>query len=93
MLFRLMKSLLAVTFGSQETVTVNDLNNASRCYVLKSMNGTALKSIILQIADQANRQLCSIPFYQQFIDNELKLKQLETQAKYWEQLLNSQFQK
>ncbi|SEP14374.1 hypothetical protein [Mucilaginibacter sp. OK283] len=83
----------ALLFGSQETVTVNDLNNAARCYVLKSMNGTAVKSIILQIADQANRQLCSIPFYQQFIDNELKLKQLETQAKDWEALLNSQFQK
>ncbi|WP_184550308.1 hypothetical protein [Mucilaginibacter sp. FT3.2] len=80
-------------FGTHDTIVVSDLSAATRCYVLKSMNGTAVKSIILQIADSANRQLCSIHFYQQFMDNEMKLKQLEEQAKDWEQLLNSQFQK
>lgn len=80
-------------FGAHDAIIVSDLTAATRCYVLKSMNGTAVKSIILQIADSANRQLCSIPFYQQFMDNEMKLKQLEDQAKDWEQLLNSQLQK
>jgi hypothetical protein len=80
-------------FGSIEGIVLNDLNNATRCYVLKSMNGNSVKSIILQVADPVNRLVCSIPFYEQFMDNELTLKQLELQAKDWEQLLNNQFQK
>jgi hypothetical protein len=83
----------ALLFGSGDSIVLNDLNAATRCYVMKSMNGTAVKSIILQITDAANRQLCSLYFYQQFADNELQLKQLENQAKDWELLLNNQFQK
>ncbi|MDN3583204.1 hypothetical protein [Mucilaginibacter flavus] len=83
----------ALLFGSAEGIAINDLSKAARCYVLKSMNGNAVKSIILQVADPVNRLVCSIPFYEQFMDNELALKQLEQQAKDWEQLLNNQFQK
>jgi hypothetical protein len=80
-------------FGTSDGMMINDLSTANRCYVLKSMNGKAVKSIVLQIADPTNKLVCSIPFYQQFMDNELKLKQLEAQAKDWEQLLNSYFHK
>ncbi len=83
----------ALLFGSAEGIAINDLSKAARCYVLKSMNGNAVKSIILQVADPVNRLVCSIPFYEQFMDNEMYLKQLELQAKDWEQLLNNQFQK
>ena len=80
-------------FGTSDGMMINDLSTANRCYILKSMNGKAVKSIVLQIADPTNKLVCSIPFYQQFTDNELKLKQLEAQAKDWEQLLNSHFHK
>lgn len=80
-------------FGASDGMMINNLSTANRCYVLKSMNGKAVKSIILQIADPTNRLVCSIPFYQQFMDNEQKLKQLEAQAKDWEQLLNNHFHK
>jgi len=78
---------------SPEGFTINDLDKASRCYVLKNINGNAVKSVLLQIVDPANKPLYSISFYQQFLDNEQKLKQLEAQARDWEQMLTKHFQK
>jgi hypothetical protein len=85
--------MLLLADHADHGMALNDLNLASRSYVLKSMNGSAVKSIILQVVDSGNKHLCSVPFYQQFIDNELKLKKLDQQAKDWEQLLNSHFVK
>lgn len=72
----------------QPEVAVYNLTKAVRTYVLKTMNGTSVRSISLQIADAQNKVLDTLPFYQQFQDNEMKLKQFEKQAKDWETLLN-----
>lgn len=81
--------ILLMTNVSQPEVEVYNLTKAVRAYVLKTMNGTSVRSISLQIADAQNRVLDSLPFYQQFQDNEMKLKQFEKQAKDWETLLNA----
>jgi hypothetical protein len=82
------KILLLADLAQSEVVVYN-LTKAVRTYVLKTMNGTSVRSISLQIADAQNRVLDSLPFYQQFQDNEMKLKQFEKQAKDWETLLNA----
>lgn len=74
---------------NQPEVVVHDLRQAVRSYMIKSMNGTSVRSIILQIANPQGKLLCSIPFFQQFSDNEMKLKLYEKQAREWEQLLNT----
>lgn len=81
--------ILLLSHLSQSEVEVYNLTKAVRTYVLKTMNGTSVRSISLQIADAQNRVLDTLPFYQQFQDNEMKLKQFEKQAKDWETLLNS----
>ncbi len=83
------QSAQTLIFGTQDKMVISDLSNATRCYVIKSMNGSSVKSIILQVADDQNRTVCAIPFYEQFIDNEMNVSQLETQVKSWEFLLNS----
>ncbi|WP_183561474.1 hypothetical protein [Mucilaginibacter sp. SP1R1] len=83
--------MLLFTAHDSQSMNVNDLKAASRSYVIKNMNGSAVKSVKLQVVDPNNMLLCSIPFYEQFMDNELKIKQLDEQAKGWEQLLNSHF--
>jgi hypothetical protein len=75
--------------SNQQEVELNDLKKASKCYVLKNMNGSAVRSIFLQIVDPHNKLVCSIPCYEQFVDNEMKLKRVDQQAKDWEQLLNA----
>jgi cbb3-type cytochrome oxidase subunit 3 len=81
--------MMLFTQQNDTEVTLNDLSSASGSYILKSMNGSSVRSVILQIVDSRNALVCSIPFYQQFSDNEMKLKIFEQQAKDWEQLLNS----
>ena len=85
--------MLLFAVHHDDGVIVNDLSAASRAYVIRNMNGSAVKSVMLQIADSNNMILCGVPFYEQFTDNELKLKRLETQARDWEQLLNVHFKR
>jgi hypothetical protein len=81
--------LLLLADVTEPEATVYNLAKANKTYVRKTMNGTAVGSIALQIADAQNKVLDSIPLYRQFQDNEMKLKEIEKQAKDWEMLLNS----
>jgi hypothetical protein len=85
------RKVMVVVSNDIKDAAVTNLNQASRSYVLKNMNGTSVKSISLQITDPGNKLLYSIPFYKQFADNEMKVKKLEEQAKEWELLLNNHF--
>lgn len=82
-------SVLLMADLAQPEVAVYSLAKAVKTYVLKTMKGTSVHSISLQIADAQNRVLDSLPFYQQFQDNEMKLKEFEKLAKDWETLLNA----
>ena len=81
--------ILLFAHQNQADITVNDLKKASKCYVLKNMSGSSVRSIFLQIVDPNNNLVCSIPCYEQFVDNEMKLKRVDQQTKDWELLLNS----
>lgn len=80
--------LLLADLNQSETIVYN-LAKATKTYVRKTMNGTSVGSIALQIADAQNKVIDSVTFYRQFEDNEMKIKQIEKQAKDWETLLNS----
>jgi hypothetical protein len=84
---------LVYTDHEHPEAVIYDLQTATKSYVLKSMNGTSVKSITLQVTDLKQKLVCSLPFYHQFMDNEMKLNQFESQAKDWEQLLNSHLNK
>ncbi|HTD99673.1 MAG TPA: hypothetical protein VK668_10305 [Mucilaginibacter sp.] len=81
--------ILVLADNNQPEVEVNDLKQASKCYVLRNMSGNSVRSIFLQIVDPHNKLLCSIPCYEQFVDNEMKLKRVDQQVRDWEQLLNA----
>jgi hypothetical protein len=87
------QSAKTLIFGTHDKMIISDLTAAVKFYVIKSMNGTSVKSIILQIANQNNQSVCAIPFYEQFLDNEMNVKELEVQAKSWETMLNSHLQR
>lgn len=86
------QTLIYADLTNPETL-IYDLKQATKSYVLKSMNGSSVRSVLLQIADPKGKLISSLSFYQQFQDNEMKLNHFEKQARDWEQLLNAHLNK
>jgi hypothetical protein len=66
-----------------------NLDKVSRCYTLKRMNGSDVRSVSLELLDGDNRLINSIPFYRQFTDSEMTLNNALKYAAEWESLITS----
>ena len=65
------------------------LKEAVKCRVLRTVNGTSVRSIALLFEGRNGQAVGELSLYRQFTDNEMKLKDIERQARHWEQLLNA----
>jgi hypothetical protein len=66
-----------------------NLDKVSKCYTLKRMNGSDVRSVSLELLDGDNRLINSIPFYRQFTDSEMTLNNALKYAAEWESLITS----
>ncbi|RYU89961.1 hypothetical protein EWM62_10470 [Mucilaginibacter terrigena] len=65
------------------------IEEVSRCYTLKKMNGRDVRSVSLELLDSHGRAICSIPFYRQFTDSEMSLNKALKYSGEWELLITS----
>lgn len=82
--------LICVESVTTDPVLV-DLKAASHCRISKIMLGDSVRTVALAFTDKQGKIVNELILYRQFIDNEMKLKQLLVQAAYWEEYLNGQF--
>lgn len=76
-------------YATDQKPTVIDLSHIAKCHAIIKTNGSAIRSITLQFQDRDNKSLYRLPFYEQFIDNEMHLKKTQRCCKEWEQLINA----
>ncbi|MBB5397609.1 hypothetical protein [Mucilaginibacter sp. AK015] len=73
--------------AEEDTPVQISLDEVSRCYTLKKMNGRDVRSVSLELLDGRGRAIYSIPFYRQFADSEITLNKALKYSGEWESLI------